>query len=675
MMTTLDSLVVVAYFVITIVAGVWFTKASAGGLRTYFLGDNKEKWWMLACSGSATNYSVEGTVANVSMLMALGMMSWYTTLVWWLPSTAVLIAFTAIWIRRTGAMTSADMNTVRFGVDTGAKAARVGFAVLIVTFSVMSLCMSYVVLHKFATVFGFPGHLSAMLLVGSTGLYVLFGGFRGVILTDFIQNVLLVVVSIMIGWICMSHYDAPTLEKAIPNQSLTIVQKLEKLDALKVQLVARNSQDPKNYTDEHLKSDLGIIGKETVVLNDLLAKKPELRNEKPSVMSFQSWNSLVYKPKPEMGRYKDSSCAGWGDFAGAALAWSIVGLIGSFGGAGGRYGEQRYLAAKTAKHAAWQAALWQCLAIPRWVVTAGLAFLGYAMFKEQTVEVVKIVGSNVIYCDPDSIFPLFTASNLLGPGMRGLVIATLAAAYMSTFSSEVNASASIAVHDIFNPLFEKDNDNAKGNMYASYAFTLAIVAAAMGAGYFFTEYSSLIGLWGWMLGGLICCIVIPLALRWYWGRMNGWGFAAGCVIGFLPSLCMLSKQFLPKDAWIQKIPDDYFTYAILTLSLLASVIVTYLTKPVEAKYIDAFYRKVRPFGFWGGIKERALASGEPFNAPLPLRWIPVNFVLALIAAYSLYMAPVYALGHWFVNAGIAFGIFLACAVIMYFTWFKKLPED
>jgi hypothetical protein len=38
MMTTLDILVVVEYFVITIAAGVWFTKASTDGLRSDFLG-------------------------------------------------------------------------------------------------------------------------------------------------------------------------------------------------------------------------------------------------------------------------------------------------------------------------------------------------------------------------------------------------------------------------------------------------------------------------------------------------------------------------------------------------------------------------------------------------------------------------------------------------------------
>lgn len=656
-----DIVVLAAYFVVTIAAGVWFTRESAHGLRSYFLGENREKWWMLACSGSATNYSVDGTVWNISMLMVLGMMSWYSTLIWWMPNPVILMAFSAIWIRRTGAMTAADLNTVRFGTDTGAKAARVGFAVLIGTFSIMQLCMSYVVLHKFATIFGFNGHGAAMLLVGSTGLYVLFGGFRGVILTDFLQNVLLVIVSFIIGFICMSHYTAPRLEAAIPHQSMTLEQKLAALDDLQAKTTAE--------------SELGIIAAEREKLKKSLVEKPERREAKSQTFTFGDWISLAYKPHPPMGRFTDSNYGGWSDFAGAALAWSVVGIIGCLGGAGGRYGEQRYLAAKNGKQAAWQAALWQVIAIPRWVVTAGLAFLAFTMFREQTVNVVKVVGAGVVYSDPDAVYPLFAASNLLGPGVRGLVIATLAAAYMSTFSSEVNASASIVVHDIWQPLFAGDREDAKSNMTASYAATLTIVAAAMGCGWLFTQYSSLNGVWTWMLGGLITCVVVPLALRWYWGRMNGWGFAAGCMIGFVPALMMLSKQFVAKDAWVQSIPDAWFTYAILTLSLIACIVVSKLTAPVAQEHIDRFYRRVRPFGLWRGIRDRALASSEPVNAPLKLRYIPATIVLGLIASYALYMTPVYALGRWFGNAAVSFGVFLICAIGLYFTWFRQLPEE
>jgi len=658
----LDIAVLVTYFCIILTAGTWFTRSSARGMRSYFLAENKQKWWMLAASGSASNYSVDGTVWNISMLMVLGMLSWYTTLVWWMPCEIVLMAFMAIWIRRTGAMTAADLNTVRFGSDTGAKAARVGFAILMNTFSVMTLCMSYVMLHKFAVTFGFPnGHMVAMLLVGATGIYVIFGGFRGVVVTELIQNVLLIGVSFVIGFICVAHYDAKKLEAAISHQSLTTEQKVTELATLRA-----NTSNP---------AELKVIDAESAKLTAALEKNPELKNEQPEKVTFKDWNSFRYSKRPKIGRYNDSEYSGWKDFGGMALAMSIVGLIGSFGGAGGRYGEQRFLAAKSAKHAAWQAALWQAMAIPRWVVTAGLAFLAYTMFKDQTVQVVKVVGETVIYSDPNAIYPLYVQSNLLVPGLRGLVIATLAASYMSAFSSEVNAAASIFVHDIFQPLFQHDDEKAKGNIYASYIATAAIVCAALGCGYMFTEYSSLNGVWGWMLGGLITCVVVPLAMRWYWGRMNGWGFATGCVIGFVPSLMLLSKQFVSQDAWVQSIPNGYFTYAILGLSFVTAIAVSLLTKPVDPKYIDPFYRRVRPFGFWSGIKERALASSEPANTQLKLKFIPVNVVVGVIASYALYMTPVYCMGRWFGTAAISFGIFTTCAFVLYFTWFKTLPKD
>jgi solute:Na+ symporter, SSS family len=596
-----DLVVLILYFAVTIVAGLWFTRSSSGGLRSYFLGENRNKWWMLACSGSATNYSVDGTVWNISMLVVLGMASWYATLIWWFPAGAVLMCYTAIWIRRTGALNAADLNTVRFGDDAGARAARMGFAAMIAVFSIGQLSMSYVVLHKFATIFGFDGHRTAMLLVGATGLYVLFGGFRGVIVTDFIQNMLMVVVSLVIGWICFRQFDADTLHHAINHGDVTV----------------------------------------------------------------EYWKSLAYKPNPHLGLFAGSAYKDWGDFAGAALAWSVVGVIGCLGGAGGRYGEQRFLATASARQAAWQAALWQALAIPRWVVTAGLAFLAFTVFRAETVAV----------GDPDAVLPLFTRSTLLAPGLRGLVIATLAAAYMSTFSSEVNATASMIVHDLWRPLFMGDREDARGSMAASYAATLMLVAGAMGFGHVCTEHSSLNGLWTWMLGGLITCIVIPLALRWYWGRMNGWGYTAGSLIGLPVALLMLAKQFAGPQAWVQSIPDAWFTYAILALSLVACIVVSKRTPPVRAEHLDRFYRRVRPFGCWGGVRERALASPEPAHAPLRLRWIPVNVLLAVVASYALAMTPVYVIGRWYGSAAWALAILLLCAIVLYFTWYIKLPED
>ena len=87
------------------------------------------------------------------------------------------------------------------------------------------------------------------------------------------------------------------------------------------------------------------------------------------------WKSLVPDAAPRSGMFSTSGYSNWGDFAGLVLAGSIVGLIGCAGGAGGRYGEQRFLATKNTREASMMAALWQFLGLPRWVMTAGLCFL------------------------------------------------------------------------------------------------------------------------------------------------------------------------------------------------------------------------------------------------------------------------------------------------------------
>ena len=603
-MNPVDILVLASYFAVTLGAGIWFARASASGLRSYFLGDNKQKWWMLACSGSATNYSVDGTIWMISMMMVLGMKSWWATLVWWMPASIVLMAYTAVWIRRTGAMTAAELNIVRFGTDKGAEAARIGFALMITVFSIAQLCMAYVVLHKFATVFGFPGHQSALLIVGVTGVYVMIGGFRGVILTDFVQNVLLIIVSVIIGVICMMQYSAEEVQMAVSSG----------------------------------------VG-ETAVTTDY-------------------WKSLSYDPAPVLGAFESSETYnGWKDFGGAALAWSVVGLLGCIGGAGGRYGEQRYLAAGNARQAAWQAGLWSVLALPRWVVVGGLAFLGLTVFRESA------------HADPDSVYPLFVKSGMLVPGMKGLVIATLAAAYMSTFSSEVNATASMIVRDIWQPIFRRKGEKVGGELRASYLASAFLIGGCMLCGYFFAENSSLNAIWTWMLGGLVASYVIPLALRWYWGRMNGWGFAAGGVAGLIPAFLMLYKGFAGPEAVIKNVPDDVFTYSILGVSLITCVVVSLLTRPVEARHIDTFYRRVRPFGLWGAVGRRAMASGLPTNEAIPMGRAFLNVMLGCVAMYSLYLTPVYVLGKWYGSAALALVVFLIAGSVLYFTWFKKIPEE
>lgn len=115
--------------------------------------------------------------------------------------------------------------------------------------------------------------------------------------------------------------------------------------------------------------------------------------------------------------------------------------------------------------------------MPRWLVIVGVAFIGYTMFGDDVVGKV----------DPDAALPLFLKSDILRSGIKGLVSVGFVAAYMSTFSSEINASASIIVRDIYQPLTKSEDDTGSGHMMPIGAATSFLMTKA------YTTFSSAVG--------------------------------------------------------------------------------------------------------------------------------------------------------------------------------------
>jgi Na+/proline symporter len=609
---TIDYLVLAIFFVGAAGIGLFFSRRSAKSYKGYFLG-SENKWWMLAASGASTHFSLQGTVWNVAILMILGMKSFYVTLTWWMPNAVFLMAFSGIWIRRCGGMTAAELNRVRFGSGTGAKWARSSFAFMITLFSVASLCLSYIVIHEFAIGFGcdnHQAHVIAVSTVAATSLYVLFGGFKGVIFSEFLQTVVLFSVALIIGVVCYRQYTGAGIHAAIGSGA----------------------------------------GAQAVTSG--------------------YWKSLVPEARPLIGMFASSKYNGWSDFSGMVLAGSIIGLLGCVGGAGGRYGEQRFLATRNTREAALLAALWQFLGFPRWVMTAGLCYLGFTLYK---AEIAK---------DPLSPLPLLLHSGLIGPGLLGLVVAGLSASFLTSFCSEINACASIVIRDLYQPLVRPQvPDQSREFVGASYLATavLALIAIAIGYGMVESQENGNGGalnvMWTWMLNGLLPCLVVPLALRWYWGRMNGWGFAAGCLAGLVPSLTMLASNFVPAGSLLAAIPSNYYIYTTLAASTVACIAVSRVTPPIEAEVSAGFYAKVRPFGLWNEAEIEARARGIPLASPLSFPLVALNVAIGLVAAFSLYMAPVYFFGHWPVDGVICSLVFVTSSIILYFTWYKTLPND
>ncbi|GAF90180.1 unnamed protein product, partial [marine sediment metagenome] len=94
------------------------------------------------------------------------------------------------------------------------------------------------------------------------------------------------------------------------------------------------------------------------------------------------------------------------------------------------------------------------------------------------------------------------------------------------------SGASFIVRDIWQPYFRPQAGDRESVRF-SYLATLLLVLVGIGIGF---QAKSIAQIWGWMMMALGAGVVIPNVLRWYWWRMNGWGYAFGTFGGILLSL-------------------------------------------------------------------------------------------------------------------------------------------
>lgn len=353
------------------------------------------------------------------------------------------------------------------------------------------------------------------------------------------------------------------------------------------------------------------------------------------------WTSLA--PKWRLAELAGTENAGYEIFGALVIVWVLKGLLLNAGGPAQMYDFQRFLAARDARDASKMGAAWSLFLIVRWGMAMGIVLLALAGIASVT--------------DPEQVMPL-VLQEYLPVGVRGLVIAGLLAAFMSTFSSTLNSGASYIVRDIWQPFFRPQADQ-RSLIRASYAATVGIVAAGLLIGF---QAESIAQIWSWMMMALGAGVVIPNVLRWYWWRMNGWGYAAGTAAGILFSVIAL---FMPELPMYMVFPP------IVIASLLVSVSTALATPPVDEPVLVSFYQAVRPFGFWRPVRNRSRLTAEALADPTERAWRAVlNTILGMVAITGLYLFPMYLVGHWYAKAFIWLGAAILAAGILAFTWYR-----
>ena len=331
------------------------------------------------------------------------------------------------------------------------------------------------------------------------------------------------------------------------------------------------------------------------------------------------------------------------------------GLLVSFAGPAPNYDMQRVLATRSPKEAAkmsWFVNI--VLMFPRYMMIAGLTVLALVFLGPQ----LRAMGGNI---DFEMVLPL-ALEKLIPVGWVGLILAGLIAAFMSNYAATVNAAPAYVVNDIYKRFI---NPNDHPNKYVRMSYLVSAVFVLLGF-VFGMIVGSINEIMQWIVNALWGGYTASNVLKWYWWRLNGYGYFWGMVAGIGAALVI--PFLMPSVAAIYAFPY------ILAVSLAGCVAGTYLTKPEPAEVLVAFYMRVRPWGFWKPVLEKVLERYPDFQPNRDFKRDMFNVVIGIAWQVCLVALPIYIVIHETISMLITLSILVVTSIILKISWWNKLDQ-
>ena len=335
-----------------------------------------------------------------------------------------------------------------------------------------------------------------------------------------------------------------------------------------------------------------------------------------------------------------------------AVQWWSVWYPGAEPGGGG-YIAQRMLAAKDEKNAFMSTFFFNIAhyAIRPW------PWILVALCSIIVFPSVQDIQQAFPYADPnlvkeDMAYPAMLT--FMPNGMLGVVIASLAAAYMSTISTHLNWGASYLVEDFYKRFW---NNCASPKHYVNIGRIVTVVLMVLACLLSFALKDALEGFTILLqIGAGTGSIYL---LRWFWWRVNAWSEITGMVVSFIVAIVF---KFVIPDAF-NSWQEITIGTAITTVSWL---LVTFITPATNRETLQAFYDKIRPVGFgWGKVVE-VKDAGNPGEFTAALACI---FFGCMAVYCALFATGSYIYG----NIAISVILAIASAASLFFI-FKLLPK-
>ncbi|MDO5579825.1 MAG: sodium:solute symporter family protein [Planctomycetia bacterium] len=343
---------------------------------------------------------------------------------------------------------------------------------------------------------------------------------------------------------------------------------------------------------------------------------------------------------------------------------------------GGSFGAQRMFAAKNEEHAIGATLFfnfchyairpwpWIIVALASLIVYPDLASLRSAFPKlpEQMIQ-------------DDMAYPAML--NFLPPGLFGLMIASLFAAFMSTIATLLNLGSSYMVNDFHHRFIRpKASEKELVLMGRIWTLILMILACILAMNLRSAVHNFEILLQIGAGTGLLFLI------RWFWWRVNAYSEIAAMLIALPTALYFKLFHF---SLWAVEMPDgsrqlpDALNFSSsmelllgVAITTAAWILITFLTSPTDEKTLRKFVERSRAGGpGWRRIIEKAAAEGEPLAIPEEKWSVPLGILCSVIGCIAVY-AALFSFGMFlygrFLFGSVLLGIAVLCSWFLFKAW-------
>ncbi len=611
-----DLLIIGVYILLSVLVGFWVSRRKAKGMKDYFIGDNNLKWYWLGLSNSSGMFDVNAISWRVALLIMYGIQSVWIPWVWPVWNQVFVMIFLSAWLRRSGAMTGAEWMRIRFGDEKGGKLSHIIVVIFAVTEVIISIGIFFTGI----------GGLAAQML---PDISLISGG-----------SILVSSASIYSAAICL----------------------LTTLYAVKGGIYSVVATEVMQFIIMTICCFIVLYLGMTAVDNATVQKFiPD------GWLDFWPKKEIAYNwPVPYAIIESETVQNGFKMIAGMVGLMIGKGLLASLAGPVPGFDMQRSLSSQSPKDAAKMSGFTiLVLFIPLYLMVGGISLLAVREIPNSLAGLQKV----------EYIFNVVVAQ--LPTGVKGVIIAGLLAAFMSTFSAFVNVAPAYLVNDLYKRYLAKDKtDNHYVKIGKIVSFVVVIIGILVG-----TQITSLNSIILFVTGAFYGGYAAPNVLKWIWWRFNGYGYFFGMLSGMIaamvgPSVVQWLAKIIPSlqplvDTQAKNLIAFIFIFAV---SLLGCMLGCLLTKPVEKNVLLGFYKKTRPWGFWKPVIAWCREEDPGFRHNTGFGRDAINVLIGIAWQMSMVVMPLYIAYRQWDKVAICVAVFAVTTLFLKFNWYDKLEN-